>query len=133
MKQRCLNPKNHRYADYGGRGIKVCERWLDFENFRADMGERPEGTTLDRIDVDGDYEPGNVRWSTLKVQMRNLRNTAFVTYFGEQVALRELAERLGLAWDTLRRRIQSGWPQEQWSERPSRTKRFQVMPSKIAR
>lgn len=73
MKTRCNNPKHRRYSDYGGRGIKVCERWMDFNNFLADMGERPEGLTLDRIDPNGNYEPGNCRWATDSVQQTNKR------------------------------------------------------------
>ncbi len=74
MHSRCSNPKSPKYPYYGGRGIKVCERWAAFENFIADMGDRPEGMTLDRKNVDGDYEPSNCRWVTTAVQRRNRKD-----------------------------------------------------------
>jgi len=73
MKKRCLNKTNKSYKYYGGRGITICERWLTFENFLADMGVRPAGLSLDRIDNNGNYEPGNCRWTTHQQQMVNRR------------------------------------------------------------
>ena len=75
MKQRCTNPNNKDYKDYGGRGIKVCDRWLNsFEKFFEDMGERPKGTTIERLNFNGNYEPINCEWATKEQQNRNRRN-----------------------------------------------------------
>ena len=73
MTQRCTNPKRQEYKYYGGRGITVCDRWKDFRNFYADMGERPEHRSLDRINYDGNYEPSNCRWATVEEQLANRR------------------------------------------------------------
>lgn len=71
MRKRCTDPRDPSWANYGGRGVNVCERWQDFAAFLADMGPRPDGHTLDRIDPDGNYEPGNCRWATMLEQRHN--------------------------------------------------------------
>lgn len=86
MRQRCEDATHEAYADYGGRGISVCERWKNFETFLSDMGERPDGKTLDRIDNDRGYEPGNCRWATLSEQNANKRSKARVATDRARVA-----------------------------------------------
>lgn len=76
MWTRCTNPRVKSFKDYGGRGVHVCARWKEFENFLADMGERPEGRTLDRVNVNGDYEPANCRWATRKEQAMNTQRAS---------------------------------------------------------
>jgi len=102
MVNRCECPSNNKYSYYGGRGIHVCERWKIFENFYADMGDAPEGLSLDRIDNNGNYEPGNVRWATDKQQMRNTRVTSRVTIGGETKSYSEWSELLDIPRSTLR-------------------------------
>lgn len=106
---RCRNPNASGYARYGGRGITVCERWLAYDRFLADMGERPVGKTLDRIDGDGPYAPSNCRWATPKEQSANRAITVFVEHGGERLCLRDWAKRAGLNDATLGSRLRSGW------------------------
>lgn len=98
MRARCGNPTDQSWSAYGGRGITVCDRWRDsFEAFYADMGPRRSPShSLDRIDNDGNYEPGNCRWATRTVQSQNRRSTRYVELNGEQVSLREACRRLGV-------------------------------------
>ena len=106
MLARCTNPKNDHYHNYGGRGIKVCKRWKKFVNFYADMGPKPTPKhSLDRIDVNGNYEPTNCRWATTKEQRSNTRNTPWVTVNGVKKTIAEWAEELGVSSASMRYRI----------------------------
>lgn len=113
MMKRCFDPSHRAYKWYGGRGISVCERWHHFPNFLADMGERPEGKSIDRYpNPDGNYEPGNCRWATQKEQMRNSRSARFLTVNGETRTFREWEESLGLCRGIVHWRVKKGWPPE---------------------
>lgn len=112
MRLRCTVPANAAYPNYGGRGIKVCERWLNsVEAFIDDMGPKPSPKhELDRYpDNDGNYEPGNCRWATRSENDRNLRNNRIVEHEGEALTIAAWAERYGIRPDTLLKRINSGW------------------------
>lgn len=109
MKVRCTNSSAPNYGNYGGRGISVCDRWMDFKNFLADMGERPPGTTLDRIDNDGNYTPENCRWADDVTQHRNTRANVNLTYKGKTQCLAAWADELGIRRNTLQKRIAKGW------------------------
>ena len=124
MLQRCRNPKNDRFKDYGGRGIIVCDRWRSFENFLSDMGSRPEGTSIDRYpDKNGNYEPGNCRWATRREQQNNMRSNAVLACYGITATLSEWAERTGIAKDTLRRRVNMCWPVDRILAQPVQQRR----------
>lgn len=113
MRNRCRNPRNPAYPDYGGRGITVCERWNSFENFLADMGKRPEGLTLERVDNERGYSPENCVWATPAAQAANRRNAVWLTWNGETLKLKEWAERTGLTVAAIRcRRRLLGWSVE---------------------
>lgn len=106
MIQRCTNPEHPKYKDYGGRGIKVCARWGKFSNFLEDMGDRPQGMTIERVDNDGDYAPSNCRWATDMEQSRNKRTNRRIEYNGETMILADWARRLNIEVSLLSRRIQ---------------------------
>lgn len=113
MRERCELPSNHAYDRYGGRGIKVCDRWKSFENFLSDMGNRPSSAhSLDRIDNDGDYEPSNCRWATRKEQNRNRRSNRFIPYGDSRVTISEASEITGIKEVTISARIRKGWPED---------------------
>lgn len=122
MLSRCRNPNHKHFANYGGRGITVCDRWQaegGFDRFMADMGERPQGMTLDRRNNDLGYSPENCRWATRKEQNSNRRNCIFVEIDGEKITLRECCRRLGISYRPIVKRIQDrGWPVEMALEVP---------------
>jgi len=110
MIKRCSYKNAINFERYGGRGISVCERWKNFENFLADMGERPTGMSIDRINVDGNYEPSNCRWATALEQNRNTSKTVFVELSGKKLSIAEAAEIIGVQRETIKRRIKKGIP-----------------------
>ena len=106
MKRRCLNPNDTDYHLYGGRGIEVCDRWKNsFADFLSDMGRRPQGTSIDRIDNDKGYEPGNVRWATASTQVLNRRSTLRVEYNGTLMTLKDACAVAGLPYSVVLQRI----------------------------
>lgn len=126
MNDRCCKPATNGYDNYGGRGIKVCNRWSDANdsgvvNFVEDMGRRPRGCTIDRIDPDGDYTPSNCRWATDKEQRNNMRTA--VTFRGETKSLTEWGRGVGISQTTMHARINKhGWSMEKALTTPIRGK-----------
>lgn len=110
MLKRCRNHNSPDFSDYGGRGIKVCDRWSDYSKFIEDVGECPPQHSIDRFpDNDGNYEPGNVRWATLKQQARNKRNNRMLEYDGRSQCVAAWAEECGLRARTIVHRLAIGW------------------------
>lgn len=120
MKSRCCNPDSTQYPWYGGRGIGICPRWLDsFEAFYADMGPRPIGHTLDRIDNDKDYGPANCRWASKIIQANNTRGNRRITANGQTKTMAEWARSTGVAYNVIQRRLIAGWPEQDAVLRPT--------------
>lgn len=121
MKARCLNPNHGAYKRYGGRGITVCARWIDsFENFYEDMGDRPEGMTLDRERSDGNYEKANCRWATKTTQANNRSSNRMITFDGKHLSASEWARVTGLKPAVIIDRLNSGWTVERALTEPKR-------------
>lgn len=112
MLNRCRNPNVTGYCHYGGRGIVVCPEWYEFRSFLSDMGEAPEGLTLERIDVDGPYCRNNCEWATQVRQARNRRTTRYVRFHGVRASLADLAERYGVPYKKVWERLSVGWSLE---------------------
>lgn len=109
MLTRCNNAKHKQYDRYGGRGIKVCKRWHSFENFYADMGAKPDGLSLDRIDNDGDYKKSNCRWATVRQQVGNQERSLRYEWNGKTRTLSDLAHEHGIARKRVYQRLLAGW------------------------
>lgn len=120
MLHRCVNTKNARFKDYGGRGITVCESWKgSFESFINDMGRRPSKEySLDRIDNDKGYSPENCRWTTRKEQQRNMRSNITIEYLGQTKCLAEWSEITGIPQCTITTRIKRGWSEKEAITQP---------------
>ena len=118
MNTRCNDKSNIKYPQYGGRGITVCDRWREFSNFFADMGPKPSGYSLDRIDNDKGYSKENCRWATPVQQCRNRGITRLVSAFGETRNMAEAAETNGIKYATLKSRLRAGWRPEDALTRP---------------
>lgn len=141
MKTRCLNPKVKEFRLYGGRGITVCERWsTSFADFLSDMGPRPSKShSIERIDVNGNYEPQNCFWATRQQQSRNKRNTKLVTYNGVTKPLVGWSDELGISMKTLWVRLKMNWDIERAFTRPvspgptigERRKSFKLTPEQV--
>jgi hypothetical protein len=109
MIERCNNPKNNHFHVYGGRGITVCDRWMEFNNFLEDMGEKPSPNhQIDRIDNDGIYSPSNCKWSTRSENARNKQNSVKVNYLGREMSIHEASELSGIHFATLKSRLKMG-------------------------
>lgn len=130
MKARCERPSEPGFTDYGARGIRVCDRWRDcYEKFLSDMGRRPTARhSIDRIDVNGHYEPSNCRWATPEQQARNRRNNHYITFEGETLCIAEWSERLSISAHVISARINSGWSPERALTTPLRPQRNRHVP-----
>lgn len=121
MRQRCTNPKKCFYERYGGRGITICDEWRDFAAFLRDMGYRPDGLTLERIDNDKGYSKDNCVWATQAQQRRNQSTTQMLTYRGETLCLKDWANRIGISQSGLWLRVNKfGWNIEKAISTPAR-------------
>lgn len=123
MLSRCYDPRNLAYPKYGAKGITVCQRWMDsFDNFLADMGERPEGTTLDRFPkTKWNYEPSNCRWATIEEQNRNRGDfNIFIEFQGRSLHIIEWSKETGLPINTLRKRLRNKWSIDRMLTTPKR-------------
>lgn len=120
MKRRCYNPLDRAYKNYGGRGIYVCDKWLkSFMAFFSDMGLRPEGATLERIDNNKGYSPDNCRWATRFDQTRNMRRNRMISFSGETKCITDWAKEMNISVTAIQYRLKAGWPLQKTLTTPS--------------
>src|SRR5688572_28119058 len=128
MKQRCFNERHSKYRIYGARGITVCDAWRNsFETFIADMGPRPDGYSLERIDNNGNYEPGNCKWATPLEQAHNRRSCVApqhnkIEWNGQRLTFADAGRLVGLPWAMISKRIKRGWSVEAALTTPARSR-----------
>ncbi|WP_288745778.1 hypothetical protein [uncultured Enterococcus sp.] len=122
MRQRCNNPKRPDFKRYGGRGIRVCNEWSDYSNFRtwALSNGYDDSLSIDRINVNGNYEPSNCRWADNYVQANNVRTNRIITFQNIQYTMAEFAKKLNISYSTLQHRIERGWSIEQIVDTPQK-------------
>ena len=124
MLNRCENPNAQEFDRYGARGIAVCDRWHDLECFLQDMGRRPSSKhSIDRINNNGDYEPGNCRWATRQTQQNNLRSNRIVSFGGKSLTVAQWARDVGCSWSVIFCRLERGWTVERALTQPVRVYR----------
>jgi hypothetical protein len=127
MKARCSNPNNNRYKNYGGRGIKVCKRWMKFENFLKDMGLRPDGLSLDRINNNKNYIPSNCKWSTQKEQANNRKTNHNIKINGVTKNIKQWSELSGIKQTTILARLKYGYSNKEAVFKPlNKAKKFRM-------
>lgn len=132
MRGRCNNPNHHAYERYAGRGITVCDRWDDYDNFLEDMGRRPDlSYTLDRIDNDKGYSPENCRWATKREQILNSRTSRKLTFRGETLGVKEMAEKYGMSHQTMIYRMKKGMTLEEALTTPVKSPKARSTPASI--
>ncbi len=131
MVRRCTDPGHDKFVRYGAIGITVAAEWMDFSAFLRDMGERPVGTTIDRIHGSRGYEPGNCRWADLKTQQRNIKSNVFIEHNGQRKCVSEWAESLGMDSTLLAWRIRQGWSAERALTTPVAKRRPRKSPAPL--
>lgn len=112
MIQRCRNPNHPSFAHYGGRGIKVCKKWLSFQGFYSDMGEKPDGTSIERMNNEKGYDPDNCKWADIGEQARNKRNNRWIEFEGKKLCLADWSVKQGIPVTTILGRLKRGWSTE---------------------